>query len=227
MNTQVIRRECSKNSWANNMKNSIIKASILLFIATIMFVTTGCIDRYFGVSTEPDSLKVISPEEIDSIFAAISHETTEKYPSETDEKGNEIVFWLDGGAVWHASRACSTIKKSDPEKVKSGTVQDALESGKERLCKICGSDSDIIDSLESNDTYANSEVVSVPETDKYPKEYFENGELIVFWLEGGKVWHESRHCSSLSRSDPDKITYGSVPEAIEAGKERACKNCSE
>lgn len=187
-------------------------------------------DRFIGESTEPDSLKVLTPEEIESIFTAISYEESEKYPVETDANGMNVVFWLEGGAVWHVSRACSTIEKADPSKVNSGMVRDAMKSGKERPCKICGKDAEYPESLGTDTPDDSSgieaESISAVETEKYPKEYGEDGELVVFWVESGKVWHESRHCSSLSRSDPAKILHGSVTDAVASGKERVCKNCS-
>ena len=139
----------------------------------------------------------------------ISIEEKEKYPSETDEGGREIVFWLDGGSVWHVSQLCSSIKKADPSVVKNGSVADAQNSGKERPCKICGSDFEYTEiTVTTNHIDVTAEVSTDSETQKYPREYGEDGEIIVFWLESGKVWHLSKHCSSLSRSDPEKIIKG-------------------
>ena len=211
------------------MKTIHATLTVFLLAVAIMLFTCGCAISNFGVSTEPDSLKVLTPEDIESIFAEISYETTEKYPTETNESGNVVVFWLEGGSVWHLSRSCSTVKKADSSKVKSGSVQDALNDGKERACKICGTNSNytgiVGTSTEIDTEELNIESESV--TEKYQKEYTDDGELIVFWLESGKVWHESRSCSSLSRSNPDKLIQGSAAEAVAAGKERVCKNCSE
>ena len=209
------------------MKKSGIKFSLAVLSVLVLTFSCGCRTFKIGVSTEPESLKVLTPEDIESIFAEISYETTEKYPSETDENGSLIVFWLEGGAVWHVSQYCSTVNKSDPEKVKNGSVQEAIDSGKERPCRICGKNIDYtpITEPESGVSYTDTDLQ--PETEKNPKEYSEDGELIVFWLDGGKVWHESRYCSSLSRTDPEKIKQGSAAEALAAGKERVCKNCSD
>lgn len=46
---------------------------------------------------------------------------------------------------------------------------------------------------------------------------------VVYWTEGGSVWHIKKDCSSLSRSK--NIISGSESEAISAGKERVCKRC--
>ena len=210
------------------MKTVYVKFLCILLTVLILLFSCGCTEHYFGVSTEPDSLKVLTPEEIESIFAEISYEVTEKYQVVTNESGDDIVFWLDGGSVWHISQDCSTVKKADISNVNSGSVQDALSCGKERPCKICGKNYEYSENTEhSVQADISSQIVTEQLTEKYPKEYDKDGDLIVFWLESSKVWHESRYCSSLSRSDPNKIIQGSVEDGIAAGKERACKNCAD
>ena len=46
----------------------------------------------------------------------------------------ETVYWVSGGDVYHASKNCRTLKKSDPDSIQSGTI---AESGKSRPCKVC------------------------------------------------------------------------------------------
>lgn len=46
----------------------------------------------------------------------------------------------------------------------------------------------------------------------------------VFWTESGGVWHLFNNCSHLKRSK--MIYYGTVEEAIEAGKEKVCSTCA-
>ena len=203
-------------------------SSLIVFLAFSMIFLGGCNKFYVGISTEPDTVKVLTPEDIDSIFAEVSCEIIDKYPVETDAEGNQIVFWLDGGTVWHLSLNCSSIKKADPSNVSNGSVSDAVSSGKKRPCKVCGGESEYTEILIYDTTSTQlDDTVSLTATDKYPKEFDENGELIVYWLEGGKVWHVSTSCQSLSRSDPDKLSEGSISDAVAAGKERACKNCAE
>lgn len=228
-NIPAIRRECLKSSWVKTMKLKSIGLLSLLLTGFLLF-TVGCSGGLPGISTEPDSLKVLTPEDIESIFAEVSYEEEVKYPVETDENGKELVLWLDGGTVWHVSSACSTIKKADPSKVKTGSVQDAIGAGKKRQCKICGGDSETATDSQFQDESESAaeltDLTDVAETEKYAKEYSPDGKLIVFWLESGKVWHESRYCISLARSDQSKILRGSQEDALSAGKERVCKNCS-
>ncbi len=76
--------------------------------------------------------------------------------------------------------------------------------------------------------YITEEATDSSETDgeKYPKEFDANGNLIVYWLNNGTVWHESAKCSTVTKSDPAIIHNGSAYEAYSSGKERACKICS-
>ena len=213
------------------MRTVFIKLLSVFLILLVLMLLAGCAHLNIGVSTEADSLRIITPEEIDSIFAELSNDVTDKYSAETDQNGLQIVFWLEGGAVWHISRDCNTVKRAEAHNVKSGTVEDALNEGKERACKICGGDAVYTETLNNSTVLsADAEVAvttSVPDTEKYEKDYSEDGKLIVYWLDNGKVWHVSRYCSSLSRSDPDKIVQGFVEDAIAEGKERVCKNCSD
>lgn len=48
----------------------------------------------------------------------------------------EAVYWTAGGSVWHVTRECSALAKS--QAVQSGNVSDAQSAGKARVCKRCG-----------------------------------------------------------------------------------------
>lgn len=206
------------------------KFGLLLISILIIVQLTSCIERFTGEETELDDVDIITPEDIESIFASISYEVTERYPTETDISGNKIVFWLKGGSVWHISRACGSIVKADESSVLYGTVSDALTSGKERPCKVCSNNEDVSAYFDENskDYEITSSNISYEnfDTEKYPKEYDQQGEIVVFWVEGGTVWHDSKYCSSLSRTDAENIHFGNISDAIAAGKERACKKCS-
>lgn len=54
--------------------------------------------------------------------------------TETIPDESQTVYWTPGGSVYHSSKSCPSLAKS--ENVKSGTVK---ESGKSRLCKKCAS----------------------------------------------------------------------------------------
>ena len=50
------------------------------------------------------------------------------------------------------------------------------------------------------------------------------GNETVYWTTFGKVYHTHDDCSHLNRSET--LTYGSVEEAIAAGRVRLCKTCA-
>lgn len=45
----------------------------------------------------------------------------------------------------------------------------------------------------------------------------------VYWTEKGKCWHTTKGCSTLSRSK--NIKSGTVQQAKDAGKTKACSKC--
>jgi hypothetical protein len=78
---------------------------------------------------------LLTPEDVQSIVDAVSEAHTEKYSTETDENGEQIVFWTEGGKVWHVSYHCPTVKRATG--VIQGSEDEALAAGKTRPCSIC------------------------------------------------------------------------------------------
>jgi len=66
----------------------------------------------------------------------------------------------------------------------------------------------------------NPPVVDPPAEDPPPSE--DQG-YIVYWVPGGQVYHSTTGCRSLARSSD--IRSGTLQDAINAGKDRPCKNC--
>jgi hypothetical protein len=50
------------------------------------------------------------------------------------------------------------------------------------------------------------------------------GDETVYWAPFGKVYHTHSDCGSLNQSDT--LTYGTVAEAIAAGRSRLCSFCA-
>jgi hypothetical protein len=150
-------------------------------------------------------------------------ETTDRYPKEYDSAGELIVYWLEGGSVWHESAKCGTVTKADPAKLLRGTPQDAFAAGKDRACKICSADSEI--TVFIPETTIIPGTTGTPTT-TIPESIGADNRDIVYWTDSGSVWHISIDCSALARTDPENIRTGDVSKAIEAEKERACKKCS-
>lgn len=118
-----------------------MRKSLLIFVLTVVCILSGCSE--YSVSGNDSGYStgiLVSPEVIDSIAAAVSAAQTEKYPRETDTSGNRIVFWTEGGLVWHESRACASIASAAA--YESGSTEDAVKAGKTRACMICGEKDD-------------------------------------------------------------------------------------
>ncbi len=48
---------------------------------------------------------------------------------------SEVVYFTEGGSVWHRKKDCSFLKNSND--ILSGTENDALIAGKEKPCSRC------------------------------------------------------------------------------------------
>ena len=203
---------------------SIKFVRFLCFLPALIVLLSfhGCVDRLTGEDSVYSTGEILTPEMIESIFNEISTPVTEKYPTETDELGSMLLYWLEGGSVWHASLSCGSVAKASPEKLHQGNITDAIAAGKERGCKVCAKNL-VFDTVVSTELDETSEKVL---HDKYPKDYDSDGNLIVYWVKGGSVWHVSKKCSSLSKSSDTDILSGTESDAITSGKERACKKCS-
>ncbi|MBE6611306.1 MAG: hypothetical protein E7632_02335 [Ruminococcaceae bacterium] len=46
------------------------------------------------------------------------------------------VYWVPNGEVWHLKSDCSTLSRS--KTILSGTIEGAMDAGKDRVCKRCG-----------------------------------------------------------------------------------------
>jgi len=58
-----------------------------------------------------------------------------KYEKVIGSDGLQIVFWTDGGSVYHTSKDCTTLSKS--KNINSGSVDSAAVAGKSRGCSTC------------------------------------------------------------------------------------------
>lgn len=75
--------------------------------------------------------------------AAVTEVTTvpQSTQAQTDvsisaEEIENIVYWTSGGEVWHTSLDCPSLSRS--KQILSGSVDEAVASGKDRVCKRCG-----------------------------------------------------------------------------------------
>lgn len=121
-----------------------VRVRILAFIASLLLVPSilfGCSSySQSHANTEFYGGEELSPEAIDSIADSIYAAQTEKYPRETDDNGEPVFFWTDGGSVWHYSRACGGLKSS--KNIRRGSEAQARAAGKSRPCSVCDEDNE-------------------------------------------------------------------------------------
>lgn len=226
MNILLTVPECLKSSLVKTMQKRI-RFVILWCVLFPLLLLSSCVDRLYGFETDYSTGVPLTPEMIESIIDAATVIQPEIYPTETDSSGSLIVYWLPGGSVWHASKSCSSVERS--KNARNGSIVTAISEGKNRPCQICSGNIEY--TVESEVTICQgdfSEDISSAEseTQKYPKEYSQDGKLLVYWTKSGSVWHESSSCSSLANTPIENLVCGSEDEALSAGKERACKKCS-
>ncbi len=65
---------------------------------------------------------------------ALESESASEHESEGESSEIGVVYWTKSGTVWHTRKECGHIKNSE---VISGTVDEAEEAGKIRLCSSC------------------------------------------------------------------------------------------
>ncbi len=96
-------------------------------------IFSGSLPETFAEETEP------------SKELASNGDTTSENVVETDKKTDDVnnnenneqtVYWTKSGSVWHTNPDCHHLKKST--NIQSGTVEEAKEAKKERLCSTCG-----------------------------------------------------------------------------------------
>lgn len=100
---------------------------LILLCAILLSSCTENHDFEAGESLSPDGLASLSSELV-----------TDKEEVDTADgfHTREIVYWTEGGSVYHRDRSCSHLKKS--ENVVEGSVKHARKEGKDRPCSTCG-----------------------------------------------------------------------------------------
>lgn len=124
----------------------IKRGMMLLQALCLLLVLVAC------AATEPfDAGTPLTPGEVAALQEQLKGEKpleggTEDNSDKTQGSGEEnsnipqngVVFWLDTGSVYHSSEGCYHIKEKP--NVRQGTVAQAAEAGKSRLCAACSSD---------------------------------------------------------------------------------------
>ena len=116
---------------------------ICCMVYLLIFSLAAC-NTHGLLSDDFDMGDTVTPEELLEISREIFTETeapTAKPEAEPNEEATlakgAIVYWLTTGSVYHAQKDCHHLSKAAYENIHEGTVQKALDEGKERLCSSC------------------------------------------------------------------------------------------
>ena len=144
-----------------------------------------------------------------------SSENTQILPSGIDD--DATVYWVKSGSVYHRDPDCAQLRRSSD--IMSGT---AAQSGKNFACRFCCGKSEDnaeetkLPSGNAESTGSTESGGSANITETIPDE-----SQTVYWTPGGSVYHSSKSCPSLEKSE--NVKSGTVKES---GKSRLCKKCA-
>ena len=143
-----------------------------------------------------------------------SSEDTQILPSGIDD--DATVYWVKSGSVYHRDPDCAQLRRSSD--IMSGS---AAQSGKNSACRFCGGKS--ADNAETSAQSDHSESTGSGESGDGANitEAITDEFRTVYWTPGGSVYHSSKSCPSLAKSE--NVKSGTVKES---GKSRLCKKCA-
>ena len=109
---------------------------VLLCVLAAVFLAS-CDARADGFYTG----EVLGSEALESIIASVGTDTPttkgqeETRTPETEPPEDGVYYWTEKGNVWHTRRDCSYLSES--KDVFEGSIDNAVEAGKERPCSRC------------------------------------------------------------------------------------------
>lgn len=130
-----------------NILQNIKKLIAVLVIAGAFATLGGCAAGtdgpdvfYAGETVTPGQIAEISRSlaESSSIVSDTTtpHNAENNSASDSSNSADVIVYWTPNGSVWHIKENCSSLSKSTD--IRSGSTDDAIAAGMERVCKRCG-----------------------------------------------------------------------------------------
>ena len=195
--------------WLYNNLGSIM--SIAAFLPFIILVLTN---KNSDKKTKTIAVIVAAVALLAGVFAGYDYNpiSSEEMEAAQDLLGDSYVYWTDGGGVYHTHEDCQAF--SQTEELKFGTVDQAVEANKTRLCKFCARRDDIDTSAIATDGEVNE------------NEIIENGTheaLTVYWADGVEDFHMDPDCEAFD--EVETLMSGTIEEAQEAGHRSACQKC--
>lgn len=195
--------------WLYNNLGSIM--SIAAFLPFIILVLTN---KESDKKTKTIAVIVAAVALLAGAFAGYDYNpiSSEEMEAAQDLLGDSYVYWTDGGGVYHTHEDCQAF--SQTEELKFGTVDQAVEVNKTRLCKFCARRDDIDTSAIATDGEVDENTV------------IEGGSheaLTVYWADGVDGFHMDPDCDVFD--EVETIVSGTVEEAQAAGHREACQKC--
>ena len=91
-----------------------------------------------AVETRPETVTSSADtySETTAVPEKASRETVSETTLDRNDKVSHTVYWVKSGKVWHTTKDCPSLSRS--KSILSGSVDDAMAAGKERVCKRCG-----------------------------------------------------------------------------------------
>ncbi|MCL1847601.1 MAG: hypothetical protein FWF91_06525 [Coriobacteriia bacterium] len=77
--------------------------------------------------------------------------------SESSDFGEGIVKWSKNSKVYHTWSDCSALNRIQDDNLREGSVKEAFEASKVRMCRFCAGHFDITDGVEGADSADDSD----------------------------------------------------------------------
>ena len=125
-------------------------ASLIMVLFALVLLFVSCEDRggaSFIISSDTyvvEAGETIDAEKLREMFLADTEPSadttasteTAKHDDTSADEAVDTVYWVKNGEVWHTKSTCSSLSRS--KNILSGTVEEAMLAGKNRVCKRCG-----------------------------------------------------------------------------------------
>lgn len=125
---------CSVSSDAvNDFRGGVLLDDEMMSEIRSSVFSTDTTESGYNNSDKDGERNIIETESANEEYTEVIGENISEQVSYTPD--TDLVFWVKDGSVWHLDRDCRYIKKST---VISGTVDEAIANGKDRVCSSCG-----------------------------------------------------------------------------------------
>ena len=191
------------------------KAKLIFLLAALAAATLFSCAVSESPASSDSGLVSMFREKLTEEAELSSSENTQILPSGIDD--DATVDWVKSGSVYHRDPDCAQLRRSSD--IMSGT---AAQSGKNFACRFCCGKSEDnaeetkLPSGNAESTGSTESGGSANITETIPDE-----SQTVYWTLGGSVYHSSKSCPSLAKSE--NVKSGTVKES---GKSRLCKKCA-